>query len=95
MNLDKNIISRLENLSMLSLSDKEREALLPELEKMVEMLIKIQKADFSTKESNTQKQVLRADDEKPNADFELIKQNSKQTKDNYFVVPKVIKKTNG
>jgi len=95
MKFDKNLISRLEALTMLKLSDEEKEKLIPELDKIVQMMDKIEELNLDDVEPL--KHVI-ADFQKPRKDkvsemidTETALKNASKTQDNFFVVPKVIK----
>ena len=95
MNDKFEMIKRLESLSMLSLGEKEREELAPELEKLIGMIDKLQEVDTTNVEPlesiNEENQTLREDKaENQLSTFQAL-QNTSNKQDNYFTVPKVIK----
>lgn len=95
MNVNEDIILRLESLSMLSLSEQERQELLPNLEKMISMVDKLSEINTSDDKVvlkiNNHHQVLKSDNiQNMLVNNEAVK-NTKFNSDVYFTVPKVLK----
>lgn len=93
MTLDKKLISKLEDLSMLRLSEQEREEIAEGLEKMIGMIDKIREFDPGLPEEKieAQENIFREDIIGESMNIEEAFRNSKNTKGRYFTVPKVIK----
>jgi aspartyl-tRNA(Asn)/glutamyl-tRNA(Gln) amidotransferase subunit C len=95
MKFDKNIISRLEALTMLKLSEAEKDKLIPELNKIVQMMDKLGDIDTEGLQPlyhlSPEVQKLRKDIITEMLDSKKALDNAEVTKDNYFTVPKVIK----
>ena len=92
MKIDKALIQRLENLSMVEIEDKEKMAKdLEEIVKFVEMLNELDtseiEATFSTLNNPTP---LREDIPVENDAIKVILANAPKVEGNYFIVPKII-----
>ena len=94
-NIDLETVSKLEKLSMLKLSDSEKEELLKDLNNMVGMIDKLAEIDTSVldplKHINDHSQVLRDDTLKPSLERDLAIGNAPKHSGHFFTVPKVIK----
>ena len=91
MKVDNKLISKLEEISFLHLTDSERQRMVIELEKMVDMIdfirnISIDKEYIEDIEEN----VLRNDEVKDHLSTQSALLNSSNTWERYFTVPKVI-----
>ena len=92
--MDKSIISRLENLAKLSLSEEEREKLESDLEQILKMVDKIQEVDVTgvkplihmTEETN----ITRKDVASTALDQELALENAPDPRKPFFGVPNVM-----
>ena len=95
MKFDKNLISRLEVLTMLKLSDAEKEKLIPELDKIVKMMDKLKEINCDDAEPlfhlSPEYQKLRKDIESEMLKTEEALEKASKAEGNYFTVPKVIK----
>ena len=91
MKVDKTLISKLERLSLIKLNEDEREEMISELEKMIDMIDHLAKAKTNNSDIDKTKMKLREDTVKEELDFEKIKHLSKETLGRYYTVPKVIK----
>jgi len=92
MKIDIKLIQRLENLSMLEVSDKEKMAKdLEEIVEFVEMLNELDTsnidATFSTLDNPTP---LREDEPKRSDVIKEVLKHAPKAKDGYFIVPKII-----
>jgi aspartyl-tRNA(Asn)/glutamyl-tRNA(Gln) amidotransferase subunit C len=92
MKIDKALIQRLENLSMIEIEDKEKMAKdLEEIVKFVEMLNELDtseiEATFSTLNNPTP---LREDNPIKTDIIKEILAHAPKAKDGYFIVPKII-----
>ena len=94
MNVDDNLILKLENLAKLKLSDEEKGGLKGDLEKIIDMFSLISEVDTNNIEPlrhiNEQVNVLREDVVKPTLNLEEVRQNAPKIINNQFAVPKVI-----
>ena len=94
MQLDKDLISRLEKLARLQLRDPEREKLQGDLQRILDMVDKLQELDTTGVEPlvylNDQGNVLRDDVVGAPLPLEQVLQNAPQHDGQYFRVPKVI-----
>jgi len=95
MEVDNELIKRLESLSMLSLSQTERDNLKPEIKKMITMVDKLSELDTSgitpLTNVNNHTQVLRSDKVDNMLSNSEALGNTKHKTGVYFKVPKVIK----
>ena len=94
MNIDKSLISKLENLARLELNESEKELIRTDLEKILEMVHKLDDLDTTGVEPLIHmadgKNVYREDVvEKISSLSEALK-NAPKSSGNYFSVPKVI-----
>ena len=93
--IDNNMMNRIENLSMLSLSDEERVKAMNEMDKILEYVSKLNEVDTDGVEPLVNvlpiNNVLREDEviTDENAVEKTIA-NGPVTKDNMFVVPKTV-----
>lgn len=94
MQLDKELISRLEKLARLQLSASEREKLTGDLQSMINMIDKLRELDTTGVEPliylNDQGNVLREDVVGEQLPVEQALQNAPRHDGQYFRVPKVI-----
>lgn len=94
MKIDSHTIEKLEQLSMLKLSEDEKQSLIPELEKLVEMIDKLGELDTSQiqplKNVNNHKQELRQDIANNSLSKTDALKNAKSKHQDFFLVPKVI-----
>lgn len=96
MTIDIALISRLEHLARLELSEAERKSLLKDLNEILAMVAKMDELDttgvdplvYVTEEVN----VLRADDIEHQVDRKSALMNAPDHNEEYFKVPKVIDK---
>ncbi len=93
--VSKETMLKLEELSMLKLSDNEREIISSDLEKIIQMFDKLNELDTEGVEPlihvNPEPQVLGPDTVKEHLDTKTALANSANTKGDFFVVPKIIK----
>jgi len=93
--IDLKTISKLEELSMLKMSDAEKEELLSDLNNLVAMIDQLANIDTTgiepLKHINDHHQELRTDEVKPSLDREQVLKNAPKRSGNFFAVPKVIK----
>ncbi|WP_024787971.1 MULTISPECIES: Asp-tRNA(Asn)/Glu-tRNA(Gln) amidotransferase subunit GatC [unclassified Lebetimonas] len=92
MKIDAKLVEKLENLSMLEIADKEKMAEnLAEIVEFVEMLHEIDtskiEATFSTLNNPTP---LREDEVKQSNVIKDVLSHAPKSKDDYFIVPKII-----
>lgn len=96
MEIDNNLIRKLERLSRLSLSDPAREKLKGELSDILKMIDKLGELDTKGVEPlvylSQQSQILRADNVGNQLSTEQALSNAPESGDKYFLVPKIIKK---
>ena len=94
MQIDKQLISRLELLARLQLSDEEREAVRQDLNQILEMVEKLQSIDTTDIEPlvylNPDINQWRADEVRDQLPRERALRNAPQEDGSYFKVPKVI-----
>ena len=94
MNIDSILISRLEHLARLELSEEEREQLLVDLNNILAMVEKLQELDTSAVEPlvyvNEEIQELRPDEVGGQISPEKALRNAPDHDDAHFRVPKVI-----
>ena len=96
MKIDENLILKLEQLSRLELSPEERIAMQGDLEKILALCEKLKEVDTDGVEPlvylGAQAQRLRADEIKGMVDRVEALKNAEGATDQFFKVPKVIKK---
>jgi len=96
MSIDAKTIEKLEELSMLSLSHTEKEALKDHLDKLITMIDKLSEVDTESvqplRNVNNHKQVLREDVAENSLSKAAALSNATTAAKDFFVVPKVIKK---
>ena len=94
MQLDKDVISHLEKLARLQLSDPEREQLTADLQRILQMVDKLRELDTTGVEPliylNDQENVWREDEVGIQLSPEQALQNAPKQDGQYFRVPKVI-----
>ena len=94
MQLDKDVISHLEKLARLQLSDPEREQLTADLQRILQMVDKLRELDTTGVEPliylNDQENVWREDEVGTQLTPEQALQNAPKQDGQYFRVPKVI-----
>lgn len=95
MKIDKDLILKLEKLSRLELSEQERGQIQGDLNKILEMVEKLEGLDTSEVEPllhvSEGENVLREDEIKNQISKEKALSNAPKRDDQYFKVPKVIK----
>lgn len=95
MSIDKNIIFKLEKLSLIELTDGEREHMRQDLNNILAMIEKMAEVDTDGVEPlthmNTEAQTFRDDIINNELEKEKAISLSKATKDGFFIVPKIIK----
>ncbi len=96
MAIEESVISKLEKLSKLKLTDAERTEMKGDLEKMINMVDKLAEVDTVGVEPlvymHDEKNVLRADKVDNMIDRESGLGNAPKRVGNYFAVPKIIQK---
>ena len=96
MKIDKTLISKLEKLSRLELSEEEQIAIQQDLNEILVMVEKLNELDTSGVEPliyiSTEENVLRADEIKNQLPREQALKNAPQQDGEYFLVPKVMRK---
>lgn len=94
MNIDRVLISRLEHLARLELSEEEREQLRADLNNILAMVEKLQELDTSQEEPlvyvNEEARVLRPDQVQGQVSPREALQNAPDHDESFFRVPKVI-----
>ena len=94
MTIDKQLILRLEHLARLELSEEERSHLQADLNKILEMVEKLQELDTENVAPltyiNEEVNVLREDEVKHQVDRETALSNAPDRNEAFFKVPKVI-----
>jgi aspartyl-tRNA(Asn)/glutamyl-tRNA(Gln) amidotransferase subunit C len=94
MQIDKQLISRLELLARLELSDEEREAIRRDLNEILDMVEKLQRIDTTGIDPlvylNLDVNQWRADEVRDQLPRERALRNAPQEDGSYFKVPKVI-----
>ena len=96
MKIDNELILKLENLARLSLDEKERLQIRKDLENILNMVEKLQELDTEGVEPlkyMTTNHIEARNDVPHNENYgESLLQQAPKRKDNYIVIPKVIKK---
>lgn len=96
MNIDNELVERLAELSKLQLDDQSKEAIKKDLQKILDMVQKLEAVDVEGVEPliymTDEKNVLRKDEVKNTVTKEEALQNAPLRDSDYFKVPKVIKK---
>ena len=96
MKIDRELILKLEKLSRLELSEEERQKMQVDLGKMLEMVKKLEEVDLDTIKPlthlTTQNNVTRPDQVEEHIDRQKALDNAPDSMNEYFKVPKVIKK---
>lgn len=96
MKIDHELILKLERLSRLELSAEEREKMQVDLSRMLDMVEKLEEVDLDSIEPLThivpQSNVTREDKIGKHIDREKALKNAPDSLNEYFKVPKVIKK---
>ena len=94
MKIDKQLISRLEHLARLELSESQKEALMGDMNEILEMVEKLQELDTENVEPlvyiNETENVWRKDEVKHQVEREKALANAPDKNDSFFKVPKVI-----
>ena len=97
MKIDDKVIDKLETLAMLQLQPTEKEELKEDIIKTIAMFEKLAEVDTNGVEPmrtlHNHKQELREDAVGSTLTKEAGLSNSKKADENYFIVPKVVKKT--
>ncbi len=96
MKIDKVLISKLEKLSRLELSEQERDSIQKDLNEILSMVEKLNEVNTDNVEPlihiSEEEHVLREDEIKHQLSREEALKNAPKQKDGYFLVPKVIEK---
>ena len=96
MKVDKNLISKLEKLARLDLSEQEKQELEGDLNNILKMVAKMEEVDTSQVEPlvyiSEEVNILRKDEVKNQLDREAALSNAPKQDGQYFKVPKVIEK---
>ena len=96
MKINRELILKLEKLSRLELSDAERAKMQVDLGQMLEMVKKLESVDLESIKPlthlTTQSNVTRKDKVGEHIDRQIALDNAPKSTDQYFNVPKVIKK---
>lgn len=94
MNIDDKILSQVEKLAKLHVSEAEKSLTLAKINGVLDALDKVNMDDIADLEPLYHpleiSQVMRADVENPAIDREALQANAPQTEDGLFLVPKVI-----
>ena len=94
MEIDKTLISKLEHLARLELSDQEKEALVSDLNNILQMVAKMEELDTRDVEPliyiSEQVNILREDEVKHQVDKRKALGLAPLHNDDYFKVPKMI-----
>lgn len=96
MRVDDSLIDKLAHLSRLELKDDEKESMKTELEKMITFIDKLNELDTKGVEPllhmTENEDIYRKDEESGQISKEDVFKNAPLHDDNFFKVPKVIKK---
>lgn len=96
MKIDRELILKLEKLSRLELSEEERQKMQVDLGRMLDMVKKLEEVDLDTIKPLThlitQNNVTRPDKVEDHIDRQKALDNAPDSMNEYFKVPKVIKK---
>jgi len=99
MVINDEILNKIAELASLKIDDSEREQLKNDMTAVLDWVEKLNEIDTSTIEPIThmtkEKNRVRKDVDSQNLPVSEAIKNAKVKSDNYFVVPKVIKKENG
>lgn len=92
MTIDDSLISHLEELSKLSLSEKEKEVLKKDLKEIIKMIeiLKNAKYDASLENEQSLVSIMREDKVKTHTSAEDALKNAPDSHGQYFKVPKII-----
>jgi aspartyl-tRNA(Asn)/glutamyl-tRNA(Gln) amidotransferase subunit C len=92
MNIDDSLISHLEELSKLSLSEKEKEVLKKDLKEIIKMfeILKNAKFDSSLENMTNSVSIMREDLVKTHTSVSDALKNAPDSHGHYFKVPKII-----
>jgi aspartyl-tRNA(Asn)/glutamyl-tRNA(Gln) amidotransferase subunit C len=92
MNIDDSLISHLEELSKLSLSEKEKEVLKKDLKEIIKMfeILKNAKYDASLENEQNVVSIMREDKVKTHTSASDALKNAPDSHGQYFKVPKII-----
>ena len=95
MTIDQKLISRLEHLARLELSEDERNAIQTDLNNILQMVEKMNELDTDNVEPlvyiNDQENIWRADEVKGQVSRNDALKNAPEKNDEFFKVPKMIK----
>ncbi len=94
MNIDDKILSQVEKLAKLNVSEAEKSLTIAKITGVLDALDKVNMADIADLEPLYHPleihQVMRSDNENPAIDREALQANAPQTERGLFLVPKVI-----
>ncbi|HMQ49863.1 MAG TPA: Asp-tRNA(Asn)/Glu-tRNA(Gln) amidotransferase subunit GatC [Saprospiraceae bacterium] len=94
MQIDKDLISRLEHLARLELSESEKDQLRGDLNNILILVEKLQELDTDQVEPlvyiNEEVNVWREDEVQGQVDRHSALQNAPQASEEFFIVPKII-----
>ena len=95
MQIDDNLISYLEDLSCITLSDSEKDSLKKDLQKTMDSIAYIDRLDTrdvpcDSAVFHNNVNIFRDDEVKPFFDRELILKNAPVKNDEYFIAPKTL-----
>jgi aspartyl-tRNA(Asn)/glutamyl-tRNA(Gln) amidotransferase subunit C len=96
MKIDDKTLDRIAELAKIEIADSERDKLKSDMSAILDWVEKLNELDTSNTKAITQMtnevNHLRNDTETKNFDNHQATQNARESKDGFFVVPKVIKK---
>jgi len=92
MQVDEKLISYLEDLSCLALSDNEKKSLAGDLQGMLSVISKISEVntDGVPEDASDKVNVFREDEVHPSLPRELILQNAPERNDEMFIAPRTV-----
>jgi len=93
MQIDKNLITYMEDLSCLSLSDDEKNQMAGDLQKIlngISKLLDLNTDGMSAEVPYNNVNIFRDDEVQPSFDRELILKNAPVKNDEYFIAPKTV-----
>lgn len=94
MQIDEKLLTKLEKLSALQISEEKREGLIKELSEIVNFVEKLNELDLSSSEVTISTikggATFRADEAKQSAVIDEVFKNAPKSAEHFFIVPKII-----
>lgn len=94
MQIDEKLLSKLEKLSALQISEEKREGLVKELSEIVNFVEKLNELDLSSSEVTISTikggAPFRVDEAKQSAVIDEVLKNAPKSAEHFFIVPKII-----